>query len=70
MPSCNYNIILSRDDLKQLLETGYISKDPSRVESTFCNECGECSKVNNHRLVYSNDNVKSHIQFIGIGIKT
>ena len=30
LPSCNYNIVLSKEDIQQLLETGHIIARPSK----------------------------------------
>ena len=66
LPSCNYNIVLSADDLKQLTETGYISMRPDRTAGTFKNDHGVTQNTTGHHLMYNDQYDENHVQFLGI----
>lgn len=66
LPSCNYNIELSKDDIRQLLEKGYITRTVSKMEGTFKDELGVTHNVLGHCLAYRDDCGEYPVQFIGL----
>lgn len=69
LPSCNYNIVLSEEDLKQLLAKGYISMDPNRTFGIFRDEYGIRQYTTGHNLMYTDQYGENHVQFVGIGLE-
>lgn len=55
VPSCNYNIKLSDEDLKQLLEKGYVTMRPIATKGMFIDEHGNSSEVSGTSLTYGED---------------
>lgn len=68
LPSCNYNIVLSEDDLKQLLEKGYILITPSKTKGTFSDEYGNRNDTFGHGLTYRDWHGEEPVQFVGIAL--
>lgn len=73
-PSCNYNIVLSEEDLKKLIETGFIMYRPERIEGSFTNDHSTSKDNNGHHLIYNNSIMNSKdedepVQFVGIVLK-
>ena len=68
LPSHNYNIVLTEDDLKVLLETGLLLMRPARTEGSF-HENGVSIDVHGHILRYSDPIVDdADVQFLTVGI--
>jgi hypothetical protein len=68
LPSCTYNIVLSKDDLTQLLEKGYIAWDPIRINGTFRDEFGVSHDASGHSLFYSDKHGEQPVQFVGLAL--
>ena len=69
LPSGNYNIVLSKEDLEQLVDKGYITKRPSRVDTTFVDEYGHERDVPSHDLLYDDIRGKKCVQFLSISLE-
>ena len=67
LPSCNYTIILSKEELEKLDAGEVIVKESRKVESTFINEKGY-SFNNCNNLKYVETRNSHPIQFIRIVI--
>ena len=69
LPACNYNIVLSKEDLEQLLEKGYITRSPSKTDSIFVDEFGVNRNTLGHHLSYNDAYDEQPVQFISIAIE-
>ena len=68
LPSHNYNIVLTEDDLKTLLETGLLLMRPNRTDGSF-HDNGVSRDVHGHVLCYSDPIVDdADVQFLTVGI--
>lgn len=65
LSSCNYNIVLSKDDVKQLLEKGYVTMNPFKTNGTFIDEHGNSLEANSTSLTYGEDD-DYPIQFVSV----
>lgn len=68
LPSCNYNIVLSDDDLKQLLDKGYVTIRPMKMEGIFKSEFGMNRETVGHSLTYGDKYTEQPVQFVTIGL--
>jgi hypothetical protein len=62
LPSCCYNLVLSKEDIEQLLTKGYITINPYKTEGICQDEHGIKHEKQDHVLMYNDDS----IQFISI----
>ena len=68
LPSCNYNLVLSEADIKQLLDTGYISIVPRKTSGTFRDDRGVTYNTSGHELIYTSAGADIAVQYVGIAI--
>ena len=66
LPSCNYNIVLTKEDVEKLLEGEYIFIRPDKEPSRFCNDHGVGYKEVPHYLRYDGQMGEYTVQFLGI----
>ena len=66
LPSCNYNIVLSNEDLKQLLDKGYILIRPNKTVGIFKDEYGKVHDTSGHDLIYGDKRGEQSIQYVNI----
>lgn len=70
MPSCNYNICLSREELDELISKGHVTTlRPSRVPGYFLDEHGVKRESIYHALDYTDKSGKYPVQFLTIGVE-
>jgi hypothetical protein len=62
LPSCSYNIVLSKEDTERLLINGYITIDLYKTDGIYQDEQGIKHEKKEHVLMYNDD----CIQFISI----
>ena len=55
LPSCTYNIVLSKDDVEQLLKSGHIT-----IRNSYVGEGRD--------LIHTDEHVPYHVQYINIGL--
>ena len=71
-PSHNYNIVLTDDDLKVLLETGHLLMRPTKTKTTFFDgsiPVNKRTESNGHSLTYDDPAVENaNIQYLTINI--
>ena len=66
LPSCNYNIVLSHEELQHLIETGYAGViRPSR----FRDEQGSAQEEVYHSLDYTSRSGTHSVQFLTIAVE-
>ena len=66
LPSCNYNIVLTKEDVERLMTKGYITMNPSKTSGVYHDECGMKCERNGHSLTYSDTNNEHNVQFVAI----
>lgn len=70
LPSCNYNIVLSHEELQHLIETGYAGVvRPDRVPSRFRDEQGSAQEEVYHSLDYTSRSGTHSVQFLTIAVE-
>lgn len=70
LPSCNYNICLTRDELQQLIETGCSGvMRPDREPGVFRDEYGKKQEGIYHELGYTDKNGEYSVQFLTVNIE-
>lgn len=65
-PSCNYNIVLSEEDLVRLLDKGYITQNPEKIKGTYRDKYGKSHITSQHHLTYIDEYDEHPVQYIGI----
>jgi hypothetical protein len=68
LPSCTYNIVLSEEDIKYLLEKGHILMRPERTNGKFIDDHGHDYNTYGHYLRYDDNYIGMPVQFVGIGL--
>lgn len=70
LPSRNYNIVLSREELQHLIETGCTGCfRPDRIPGYFRDEHGVKQEGVYHALRYTDKNGEESVQFITINVE-
>ena len=71
-PSHNYNIVLTEEDLKVLLEKGYLLMCPTKTKTTFFDgsiPINKRTESNGHSLTYDDPAVENaDVQFLTINL--
>ena len=68
LPSCNYNLVLSEDDLKQILDGKHVLIRPDKTTGVFTDKFGNVSNTSGHGLIYCSDD-EYPVQYVTIGLE-
>lgn len=66
LPSCNYNIVISKSDLVQLMEKGSVTMRPLTTRGIFKSEFGMNRETDAHSLRYTDNQTAQPVQFVSI----
>ena len=70
LPSCNYNIILTREELQQLIDTGHTGViRPDRIPGLSYDERGRRQECVYHDLRYLDRNGEESVQFLTVNVE-
>lgn len=70
LPSCNYNIILTREELQQLIDTGHTGViRPDRISGLYYDERGRRQEGVYHDLRYLDRNGEESVQFLTVNVE-
>lgn len=66
LPSCSYNIVLSKADVNNLLAKGYMIMRPLKTIGIFKSEFGINRETSSHSLTYNDDQTIEPVQFVSV----
>lgn len=70
LPSCNYNLCLSREELEELITKSHVTTlRPSRVPGYFLDEHGVRRENIYHELDYTDKSGRYPVQFLTINVE-
>lgn len=68
--SCSYNIILTREELQQLIDTGHTGAiRPDRIPGFYYDERGRRKEGVYHDLRYLDRNGEESVQFLTVNVE-
>lgn len=69
LPSCNYNIVLSEEDVKPLLEKGYVTMVPRKTQGIHRDDHGIKYDIPGHELMYTDRLGEEPVQFVCVTLE-